>query len=136
MSSYWISGDGTAQAETLESFLYRHAKQMQVTNHQLTVLLDESGDMQLVIQLNADSTDRLEFKVDDNQLYPADPAFAQESGKTLLFMVSGDGRVFKLESTGWYLNMLERLYKAVKEKNEASMQELVKAIENWEEEWA
>ena len=136
MTSYWVSEDGAAQAETLESFLYRHAKQSQVTNHQLTVSIDESGDIQLVIQPNADSTDRLEFKIDDNQLYPADPAFTHETGKTLLFMVIGDGKVIKPESTGWYLKMLERLYVAAKEKNEASMQELVKAIEEWEEKWA
>lgn len=135
MSSYWISEDGKAKAETLESYLYRHAKQMEISNHRLKVSFDENGEMQLAIRPNDNSTEQLEFKVDDNQLYPADPAFVQESGKTLLFMVSSDGRVFNPESTGWYLKMLERLYASVKEKNEASMQELVKAIEEWEEKW-
>ena len=39
MSSYWVSEDGKAKAETLESYLHRHAKQTQVTDHQLTVAL-------------------------------------------------------------------------------------------------
>lgn len=135
MSVYWVSEDGKKEFETFESFLRRCVTEKQVTHHQLIVSLVEGGDTQFMIKPRTGSKETLEFKVTNNNLYPADPAFENDESGSLLFLVHHDRKVFKADATSRYLNLLETLHKAVKDNDESAIKEGIKALEEWEEEW-
>ena len=128
MGIYWILEDGKKEAETLESFLSRYTE-TNSNEFRLVTSYDEEGVMILAF-FSENPNDRLEFKITQNSLFPADPSFEQEIKRSLLYMVTNQGRVVNFPTMQAYLNGLERLYEAVKVKNTVLIDELVKLLDD------
>ncbi len=135
MSSYWISEDWKVKIETLESYLRRNIKEG-VINHAIRVTSGESDDVTFYIHPQNANGDTLDYKVNGNLIYPADPAFSKpELGRFFAFMRMGaDYKIANMEGFTAHINALERLYTAMKRDDREAVQAALAELKEQDEE--
>lgn len=134
MSGYWISDDWSVQVKTLESYL-RDAMAKGATDH-LIRASEEYGTMRFYIHPANQDGETIDYKVDDNQVYPADPRFERPDDMIVVFMrlKRGDSRLVKADCLGGYINGLERLRRAVEQKDDAEIERCLFELREADEE--
>lgn len=142
MSSYWVSEDDKVSVKTLESYLF-DASREGVTSHNIRVTHAEGSDIQFTISPDAISPNALggepiDYKIDDNQVYPAHEAFSKPDERMIVFARMGDDKsnwhLAKLDTFSAYLNSLAELRKAAEADNTEEIKKLLQAMREYDAE--
>ena len=121
MSQFWISEDMSIQVETLESAL-DNALKRKAAHLGVHIKRCENGGVGF-------KACGIEYKVTGNQVYPADPAFPYPDEPFVVLDRSGkDAHIFKLAEFSDYINLLEKLRRAVEAKNANEQEQLLAAL--------
>ena len=134
MKSYWASEDMSVQVETLESFL-QSSIELGDCQHTLFVETDEAGNVEAHIRRKA-SGERIDYKVTDNTVYPAHPAFrARNASPIIAFTRAHTGRLFTLDTFSGYLTLLEELRTAVESHDDSELTKILQGLREWDDEY-
>ena len=136
MSSYWISEDWKVRVETLESYL-RTAMGRGVHDHTVRATVDESGNVQFYIHpLNAEGW-MINYKVTQNTIYPADPAFNKPELGGLIAFIRDREKNYRLAPAEFFsahINALDLLYKAMKRDDQDGIKSALAELKALDEE--
>lgn len=133
MSSYWISEDWKAQVKTIEGY-FLDAMRNGVIDHALRVSKSEDGNTQFYIHPANTNGETIDYKVDNNTIWPAHEAFNKPDEKITVFL-KDKGRMFHGASLSWYFNRLDDLLQAVRAKDFDAVNKIVQTINEEDDEY-
>lgn len=135
MADYWISDDWKVKVKTLESYL-SDALKGGIYDHLIRASEGESGTVQFTIHPANVNGETIDYKVLDNRMYPADPAFGPPYREALIcFMRTKDGfRLAEMSTFTARVNMLDELYLAVRREDQDGIRQAMLELQEQDRE--